>query len=78
MEIFLHKHIKNYKIWHGGEDDPLRCISKSAEQTKKSRKIAKPKKKHDNKSRPIFSEAPQTEWRELTINFPTRSSGFPM
>ena len=36
------------------------------------------KKKNYNKLRPIFSEAPQTEWLELNINFPTRTSGFPM
>ena len=41
VEFFLLKH-KNHKLWRGGENEPLQVTSKSAEQIKKSRKIASP------------------------------------
>ena len=44
------------------ENEPLRRRTKSVEQTKTGRNEL-----HSLKSQPIFSEAPQTEWREHLI-----------
>ena len=54
----------------GRLNDLLRSIPKSAE-LKKSEK----KKLHRLKTRPIFTKASQTEWRE-PFDFPAGISGF--
>ena len=52
------------------ENGPLQSMSKSAEQTKKSREL------HLPKSQPNFSEASQSVWR-VTFDFPPEISVFP-
>ena len=61
----------NVKLWNlmGGLNDLLRSIPKSAELKKSEKKL------HRLKTRPIFTEASQTEWRE-PFDFPTGISGF--
>ena len=56
---------------HPDDETQPNFISKSVEQTKKSRKIL-----HHHKTQPIFSEASQTKCRK-PFDFPTRISSFP-
>ena len=58
-------------IVHPDDETQPTFISKSVEQTKKSRK-----KLHHHKTQPIFSEASQTKCRK-PFDFPTRISSFP-
>ena len=59
-------------MWRSGRTarHKVQCTFKSAEQTKKSRKLHRPT------SQPNFSEASQSVWR-LTFDFPPEISVFP-